>query len=78
MLELLGTDQRSCSEDSFSASWKSTKKKVDIRVDTQLNKIQQCSLITNKATSTLNSIMRTIASRPFIPLSDNEAMPGIS
>lgn len=42
-------NQTSCSYDSFPAAWKPAEKKVDTTVDTKLNTIQQCSLITNKA-----------------------------
>lgn len=68
LLGLLGMNQTSCSYDSFTAPWKPAEKKVGITVDTKLNKIQQCSLITNKATSMLNCIMRTMTTRPFIPI----------
>lgn len=68
LLGLLGMNQTSCSYDSFTAPWKPAEKKVGIMVDTKLNKIQQCSLITNKATSMLNCIMRTMTTRPFIPI----------
>lgn len=68
LLRLLGMNQTSCSYDSFTAPWKPAEKKVGITVDTKLNVIQKCSLITNKATSMLNYIMKTMTTRPFIPL----------
>lgn len=68
LLGLLGMNQTSCSYDSFTAPWKPAEKKVGIAVDTKLNIIQQCSLVTNKLTSTLNYIMRTVTTRPFIPV----------
>lgn len=68
LLGLLGMNQTSCSYDSFTAPWKLAEKKVGITVDTKLNIIQQCSLITNKATSMLNYIMKTMTTRPFITL----------
>lgn len=68
LLRLLGMNQTSCSYDSFTAPWKPAEKKMDITVDTKLNIIQQCSFITSKATSMLNYMMKTMTTRPFIPL----------
>jgi len=76
VLGLLGMNQTSCGCNCFSASWKPAEERVDIVVDTKLHIIQQCSLITDKTTSMLKG-MRTMASRPLIPLSDNEATVGI-
>lgn len=76
LLVLLGMNQTSCSYDSFTAPWKPAEKKVYITVDTKLNIIQQCPLITNKAIKLHYEDYDYQTIYPTLP-SDNGPKPGM-